>query len=91
MSESEQESTPQDDVAKLPNEGRPYITIAIKADQTIGVFGTIQDKVIAYGLLGAARDAIQTHIDEQNKVRIAKPEHRILNFLRSGKKLNGSN
>lgn len=66
---------------KGPNEGRPYITIAIKSDGTLGVYGFIQDKVLAYGLLSSARDAIQAHIDSHSKT-IQVPKGGILDFVR---------
>ena len=69
----------------LPNEGRPYIQIVIKADNTLGIYGSINDKILAYGLLESARDAIAVHIDKAVKSQIQHPPHRIMDFLRNGK------
>ena len=77
------------DMPKLPNDGRPYLTIAVTADNNLSINGSIQDKVLAYGLLEAARDAIKSHIETQHKPSLIKPTGPsfMRQFLQNGKRI----
>lgn len=65
-----------------PNDGRPFLAIAVRADNSISVNGSINDKVLAYGLLESARDAIKAHIEKQAIEKNIPEPHRIMEFLR---------
>lgn len=68
---------------QLPNGGRPHLVIAIKEDGSMVVTGSINEKILAYGLLDAARDAIQDHIARMQKANIvAPPKGGMLDFAR---------
>jgi hypothetical protein len=58
---------------------RAKLTIVLAADGSIGVEGPINEKMLCYGLLDCARDAIKDHNDKLvaqqkgNGIAIAKP------------------
>lgn len=62
------------------------ISITLNRDMSISVTGPNQDRLLSYGLLGLARDAIH---DEylRNKVKPVNlvNGHGIMNFIRGGK------
>ena len=62
------------------------ISITLNRDMSISVTGPNQDRLLSYGLLGLARDAIH---DEylRNKVPLVKQlnGHGIMDFIRGGK------
>ena len=43
---------------KVPNDGRPWLQLLLTEDGHMKVTGWHNDKIVAYGLLGMARDAI---------------------------------
>lgn len=50
----------------------PRLVIEIKENGTISVTGAINDKILAYGLLESARDAIKQYHDMQELKAIKK-------------------
>lgn len=71
--EVKQEITPETVVARL--------VIEMRADSSVRVEGCIADKVLSYGLLQAAKDAIfERHL--QTKLVPVQTGGRMLNFLR---------
>ena len=70
---------------EVPNGGRLYIMIAVGQNNELNVQGSINDKILAYGLLESARDAINLHIEQLRAPNIRKPDGQFMNFLRNGK------
>ena len=50
----------------------PSLFIRLMPDRTVKVEGCINDKILAYGLLDCAKDAVKDHLDRGAKV-IVKP------------------
>lgn len=73
-----------DDEAKQPSE--IVMTITLSPDGKIHVKGPISQKLLAYGLLEAARDAINEEHQRQ-RLSVVKPNgrHAIMDFVRGGK------
>ena len=72
-------------VDEIKPEAEPIrMTIELSLDGNIQVNGPIDNKVLAYGLLQAAQDAIFRHHEElrKNKIQAANGNHRIINFIR---------
>jgi len=67
-------------------EFKTVMEIKISKDGRCQVTGPVHDKVASYGILEIARDAISDFHKQQKGPQIHKPEHRIMDFLRSGKK-----
>lgn len=68
---------------QAPNGGRPHLVIALKEDGSLVVTGSINEKILAYGLLDSARDAIQDHITRMQKAQIvAPPKGGMMDFAR---------
>lgn len=84
MSEHEQETGGQES-ANLPNDGRPYLVIALNADeQTVTVSGWTKSKFTAYALLGTAQDAIRNNVDKQVKIERVNGSGGLIAQLRNG-------
>ncbi len=49
----------------MPN--RPKLIIEIQDDGSVRVDGCVNDKILAYGMLDAARDAIRDHIAKNTR------------------------
>lgn len=62
------------------------IVIGMKKDGAVTVRTHIQDLTVFYGLLEVAKEVIRQQISQQKKVDIVKPNHRMMDFLRNGKK-----
>lgn len=67
----------------------PHILIQVMPDGGITVSGSINDKVLAYGLLVYAKDEITKHIDKQLEkqavesiIRLKKNGHRFPNLFK---------
>lgn len=63
----------------------PRLVIQLMADGGVSIVGPIKDKILSYGMLESAKEAIQEyHLSQKSK--IIKPngdgEHRIFDFLR---------
>ena len=62
-----------------------FITMVIKLDPAtnkVEVSGPIQDKVLAYGMLEYAKDAIRSHHEALQSKLVKSNGHGILNFAR---------
>jgi len=68
---------PEVPTEELPNGGRPWINIIVNENGGLAVNGSINDKVLAYGLLESARDAIKAHHDRLSQASIVKPSRNI--------------
>ena len=80
MTDEKQEEKPE---SSEVNEGRPWIGIFMNNDGTLKITGHINNKIVAYGLLGAAKDSISNHIEKQ--VRIERVNNgSIIQNLRNG-------
>lgn len=66
--------TEEKDGKKVYNDGRPYIVIAITdTEGSLGVSGSVYDKILAYGLLQMAHEAIQNmHNHNEKMIRNGK-------------------
>jgi len=63
----------------------PSITIQVNENGSLTVSGTINDKILAYGLLESAKDIIREHVATQavnSMIQAKKNGHRFTNFLR---------
>jgi len=69
------------DKQQAPNDGRPWLMIAINADNTVKVSGHVDDRVLSYGLLSVAKDTIKEWVQEQRP----KLKASILAHLNRGK------
>ena len=67
-----------------PNEGRPFLMILMQADGSIMVKGHIEDKILAYGLLESARDAIKANMEKQIKIQNVNASGGLIQHLRNG-------
>ena len=80
--ENQENKQPED--KKLPNDGRPYIVAAVNEDGSLKVTGTIDNKVLAYGILETAKDAIHDHISKQVKIEHVNMSGGLINRIRNG-------
>ena len=78
------EQTPEVKSEDVPNGGRPWLQVIVREDRSIQVSGSINDKVLAYGLLEAAKDAVRDHIQSLSQSKLVKPNG-FLNGLRGMK------
>ncbi len=78
--EEQEEKKPE-----LPNEGRPWLQIMVQADGTIRVHGHIKDKIVAYGLLGSANDAIREFHAKEAKIERVNAAGGLIHNLRNGR------
>lgn len=60
----------------------PRLVIEVQENGTIKVSGSINDKVLAYGLLESAKDAIKEHLDHQSLMKIKHNGHNRLNIFK---------
>ena len=67
----------------LPNGGRPWLMILVGEKGELQVKGTISDKMLAYGLIAAAQDAIRDHIKDLSKPSVSGG---MLDFVRGGRR-----
>ena len=72
----------KDEKPTLPNEGRPWLQLMIQEDGSIKVTGFVNDKILAYGLLGAARDAIKDSHDKEAKIERVNNSGGLVDVLR---------
>jgi len=72
------------DKQQAPNDGRPWLMIAINADNTVKVSGHVDDRVLSYGLLSVAKDTIKDFHDKQAKIDRVNASGGLINRLRSG-------
>ena len=72
------------DKPAVPNEGRPWLQLFIQKDGSMSVHGSIQNKVMAYGLLDVARDAIKDFHDKQAKIERVNHSGGLINTIRGG-------
>ena len=63
-----------------PEPQLPRLVIQMEQDGSIVVGGTMQDKVLAYGMLESAKEAIKLFHDNQNKIHPVKGG--LINHLR---------
>lgn len=84
MNEPEQ---PEPEKAKKEvNDGRPWLAIFLNEDESMKVTGHIQDKLLAYGLLESAKDAIRRSIDKKSQIERVNNSGGLIQFLRNGRK-----
>ena len=77
---SEQDpNKPEVKTEEIPNGGRPWLQITIMEGGALNVQGSINDKILAYGLLEAARDAIAAHLLRLSQIK-PNGNHGILDF-----------
>lgn len=87
MEENQQPSPqPEDKAPEAPNSGRPWLMIRLDENNAMHVNGIINDKILSYGLLESARDAIKAHHDRLNQATIVKPTNGFFNGIRGMKK-----
>lgn len=70
---------------KPVNDGRPWLAIFINEDSTIKVSGHVQDKILAYGLLESAKDAIRKSIEKKSQIERVNGSGGLISMLRGGK------
>lgn len=78
------DNLPPDSEQNQPNEGRPWIMIAINSDGSMKVSGFTNDKIIAYGLLASAKDLIKDHTDKLSKIERVNNSGGLIHSLRNG-------
>ena len=67
-----------------PNEGRPWLALALLEDGSLRVTGWTQEKMVAYGLLESARDAIKNDIETKAKIERVNGAGGLLHNIRNG-------
>lgn len=72
-------------ITTLPNDGRPYIIVTIQEDGSMKVSGSIEDKILAYGLLASAKDEIRKFHDKREKEGRVRNSGGLIQMLRRGK------
>ena len=75
---------PEPSKSTLPNDGRPWLMILVNQDGSIKVSGTVDDKILAYGLLSVARDAIKDSHDKTAKIERVNGSGGLIANLRRG-------
>ena len=86
MTDNQESLQSEPEVPKEPNDGRPWMQIFLQADGSIKVTGWVQDKLLAYGLLGSAKDAIQEVQAKEVKIHRVNNSGGLLNMIRSVKR-----
>lgn len=74
------ESQGQQEEQQEPSE-KLILSIFLTKDGAVKVQGMINDKILSYGILESAREAIYQH-HTQSKVQIVKPRNAIIDFMR---------
>lgn len=74
----------QPEVNEQPNDGRPWLALALLEDGSLKVTGWTQDKMVAYGLLESARDAIKNDIETKAKIHRVNGAGGLLTNIRNG-------
>lgn len=67
-----------------PNDGRPWLAIALLEDGSLRVTGWTQDKMVAYGLLESARDAVKNDIETKAKIQRVNGSGGLIQNIRNG-------
>lgn len=68
----------------LPNEGRPFIMIRVMEDGTVDVQGFVPNNVVAYGMLGVARDQFHAAAEKKSKIERVNGSGGLLRHIRNG-------
>lgn len=71
-----------EDKPVLPNEGRPWLQLMLTSEGALKVTGHINDKILAYGLLGMARDVIKDFHDKEAKIQRVNNSGGLMETLR---------
>lgn len=80
------EDEAKEQVPETPvNDGRPWLAMFIEPDGSIKVTGFVHDKMLAYGLLEAAKDAIRKSVDKKAQIERVNGSGGLIHFLRNGK------
>ena len=85
MTEPIDPNKPEVKTEEIPNGGRPWLQITIMEGGALNVQGSINDKILAYGLLEAARDAIAAHLLRLSQIK-PNGRHGVLDFVRGKKR-----
>ena len=67
----------------------PRLIIQMNENGSITVSGPINDKILSFGMLEGAKDAIRDHIHKSQQALLVQPngnKHGLLNYLRNGKR-----
>lgn len=70
---------------KAPLEDKPkdvVLTIALRPDGRTIVNGPIADKILAYGMLASAQDAIRKFHEQLDRANTPVKQNRLINYLR---------
>ena len=71
---------------EIINEGRPYLTIVVNKNNSLQMSGSIKDPELVFRLLGASIEFFGSYFHPKKESTLVKPSHRIMDFLRNGKK-----
>lgn len=61
------------DTETLPNEGRPYLQIAVNRDGNVVIHGSLNDRAVCLQLISIARKAIKSNMQDKISSGIVKP------------------